>query len=385
MKKTLLASGLALAILLFPVSALASEVQPADTTVTTDSATGTTTDSSATDTTAADTTTNTTTDSAAGTAADTTTTDASTTDAQTTTTSATETPEETQEKIIANDSKPFLALGKDLTDDQLNYVLTEMGISKDDLDDYKVIYITNDEEHQYLDSYIDPSVIGSISLSCVMVKQNVEGYGIRVTTKNINYCTINMYKNALLTSGVENADVLVVGPYPISGTAALIGAWKAYEEMTGEELEEEAKTAALAEMITIGDLADELENVDTAKVEELIEYIKAEVIANGLDDKDDIKDVIKEAENKFEIDLTDEQIDELTDIMKQIADLDIDPKKLLEQAGDLYDKYGETVLSEAKAAIDGILTDEVKASLWDAIKQFFITLFNAIKNYVTGN
>ena len=48
-------------------------------------------------------------------------------------------------------------------------------------------------------------------------------------------------------------------------------------------------------------------------------------------------------------------------------------------------RFNERVLSEAKAAIDGILTDEVKASLWDAIKQFFITLFNAIKNYVTGN
>ena len=133
-----------------------------------------------------------------------------------------------EESIVQNENKPFLALGKDLSEDQLNTVLGEMGILREDLDKYTVIYITNELEHQYLDSYIDPSVIGSYALSCVMVKENNEGTGIRVTTKNINYCTVNMYKNALLTAGIENADVLVVGPFPISGTAALIGAWNAY-------------------------------------------------------------------------------------------------------------------------------------------------------------
>ena len=128
---------------------------------------------------------------------------------------------------------PFLALGKDLNDEQLEYVLSEMGISKDDLENYTVVYITNDMEHEMLDSYIDPSVIGSHSLSSVMVKKNEEGYGIKVTTKNINYCTISMYQNALLTAGVEDADVLVVGPYPISGTAALVGAWMVVRKLAG--------------------------------------------------------------------------------------------------------------------------------------------------------
>lgn len=301
------------------------------------------------------------------------------------TTTVTETSQtDVADSIIANESKPYLALGKDLNEEQLTYVLNEMGIAREDLDNYKVVYITNDQEHKYLDSYIDPAVIGSYSLSCVMVKQNTKGSGIRVTTKNINYCTISMYKNALLTAGVEDADVLVVGPFPISGTAALIGAWQAYEEMTGKELKEDAKTAALAEMITIGDITDEVTDADSDKVEELIEYIKAEVIAKGLTDADDIKDVIKEAQEKFGITLTEDQINALVEVMKKIAKLDIDPKKLLEQAGDLYDKYGDTVLAEAKNALNGIITDEVKQSFWDAVVGFFKTLFESIKNYIAG-
>lgn len=291
-----------------------------------------------------------------------------------------------QDSIVANESKPYLALGSNLSADQKAYVLGQMGISEADLANYTVVYITNDQEHQYLDAYIDPAVIGSYSLSCVMVKANTEG-GIRVTTKNINYCTISMYKNALLTAGVENADVLVVGPFPISGTAALIGAWMAYEEMTGKPLDDEAKTAALAEMITIGDLSDEIavEGNDGNKVEELIEYIKAEVIANGLTSVDDIRKVIEDAQLKFNITLTEEQIQKIVDIMTQIGQLDIDPQKLLQQAGDLYNKYGETILAEASAALNGIFTEEVKQSLWQNIVDFFTTIIEAIKNFFNGN
>lgn len=346
MKKRFLALGLAVVLTAFPMTALATDTDPAETPVENS--------------------------------------DAEDTDISVETPPEAPPEEDVAVQIVANENKPFLALGNDLNDEQLNYVLGEMGISKDDLDDYRVVYVTNDMEHKYLDSYIDPAVIGSYALSCVMVKENNEGTGIRVTTKNINYCTISMYKNALLTAGVENADVLVVGPFPISGTAALIGAWQAYEEMTGEELSEEAKTAALAEMITIGDISEEVGEEDKETVAELIDYIKAEVIVGGLTDVDEIKNVIDEAQEKFDITLTESQIQALLDVMKQIGALDIDPAKLLQQAGDLYNKYGESVLSEAKATIDGIFTDEVKASLWDSIKNFFATLFKAIVDYIKG-
>ena len=39
-----------------------------------------------------------------------------------------------------------------------------------------------------------------------------------------------MYKNALVTAGIEDADIIVAGPKNISGTAALVGVFKAYQE-----------------------------------------------------------------------------------------------------------------------------------------------------------
>ncbi len=295
------------------------------------------------------------------------------------------TEEEIADAIVENDNKPYLALGADLSEEQLQIVLDKMGIAKEDLEDYNVVYITNEEEHEYLDGYIDSSVIGTNALSCVMVKETNAGSGLRLTTVNINYCTINMYRNALITAGVENADILVVGPFPLSGTAALIGAMKAYEEMSGEELEEEAKTAALAELVITGDVVSSGETEEEAdKLQEVIDYVKAEVIAGDLTDWDAILDVIENAEIQFNITLTDEQKEQIANLMQKIAELDIDPAKLLEQAGDLYDKYGETILAEAKEVLNGIFTEEVKASLWDSIKNFFTTLWDAIVDFFTG-
>ncbi len=295
------------------------------------------------------------------------------------------TEEEIADAIVENENKPYLALGADLTDAQLQVVLDKMGITKEEMANYDVVYITNEEEHQYLDGYIDSSVIGTNALSCVMVKETDAGSGLRLTTININYCTINMYRNALITAGVENADILVVGPFPLSGTAALIGAMKAYEEMSGETLEEEAKTAALAELVITSDVVSSGETEEEAgKLQEVIDYIKAEVIAGDVTDLEDIKEIIENAELQFNISLTEEQKQQIADLMQKIADLDIDPTKLLEQAGDLYDKYGETVLKEAKEILDGIFTEEVKASLWESIKSFFSTLWNSIVDFFSG-
>ena len=75
-------------------------------------------------------------------------------------------------------------------------------------------------------------MIGTRALSSVTVEQKDDGNGVNVTTQNISYCTSGMYRNALITAGIKNADVKVAGPFKISGTAALVGVMKAYEEVT---------------------------------------------------------------------------------------------------------------------------------------------------------
>ncbi len=237
---------------------------------------------------------------------------------------------------ITKEDKPFLALGANLTAEQQAVVLGLLGINPAELADYDVIYITNEEEHQYLGNYVSADKIGTRSLSSVLIVKREQGHGINISTKNISYCTIGMYKNALITAGITDADIIVAGPTPISGTAALVGAMKAYSSMTGEAVTEESMDTALNELVLTGDLADAVG--DSEKAEELIAYLKQEMLKRDLSDENDIRAAISEACEKFDVTLSEDEVNQIVSLLKKIGQLDLDIDSITKQAQDLYDK-----------------------------------------------
>lgn len=241
--------------------------------------------------------------------------------------------------VITKQDKPYLALGANLNEQQKHAVLSLMGIDPANLDQYQVVTVTNEEEHQYLDGYLDASVIGTRALSSVVIVKRDKGDGIHISTKNITYCTIGMYKNALATAGLEDADVIIAGPFPLSGTAALIGAMKAYADMENEDVDPESLDAAMNEIVVTGELNESLG--DDVQTEEFIAYVKQKVVEGGLESKEKIQKVISEACDKFEITLNDEEKAQVTSLMEKIGSLDIDVDSLLKQAGSIYDSLKE--------------------------------------------
>ena len=265
---------------------------------------------------------------------------------------------------ITKEDKPYLALGANLTAEQQTTVLELLGINPAELDDYDVIYVTNEEEHQYLGEYVSADKIGTRSLSSVLVVKREEGHGINITTKNISYCTIGMYKNALITAGITDADIIVAGPMPISGTAALVGALKAYSVMTGEEVSEESMDAALNELVLTGDIAQIVG--DSEKAEELLAYLKQVIIENGLDSEEEIQEAIEDACDEFGITLTQDEIDQLITLLMKIKDLDLDLDTIMSQAQALYDKLDAM---NAGGFIDKVI------AFFQSIIDFFKNLF----------
>lgn len=266
--------------------------------------------------------------------------------------------------IDAND-KPYLALGENLSAQQQATVLELMGIDAANLSDYNVVYITNAEEHQYLGDYLPAEQIGSRALSSVVIVKREKGSGLNISTKNINYCTIGMYKNALATAGLKDADIIVAGPSPISGTAALIGAMKAYAQMTGEPVDEESLDAAMNEIVVTGELADLIQGADEGEVEEFIAYVKQKVLEGGLKDENSIRSCIEEALEKYEFSMNDDEKNELTSVLMKISKLDIDVDVLLDQAKSLYEKV------KASEDAQGFL-----AKILQGIRDFFSNLFD---------
>ena len=225
---------------------------------------------------------------------------------------------------------PYLALGADLNETEKSTVLSLLEINEADLSHYQVITVTNADEHKYLDSYLDSSVIGTRALSSVLIEKKDKGNGIKVTTNNITYCTTGMYQNALATAGVTDADVHVAGPFNISGTAALVGAMEAYSNMTGETLKAENADAATEELVTTSDLGESIG--DKEQAEELVGAVKEAVVSNDLSDPEEIEAVVDDAAKEMDIQLSDEDKQKIVSLMQKISSLDLDVDALKEQA-----------------------------------------------------
>lgn len=270
----------------------------------------------------------------------------------------------------------YIAFGQDLTDSEKQTVLSSFGITEDDLSDYKTIEITNEEEHEYLGDYIESSVIGKRALSSVMIVKTEEGSGINVTTDNISYCTSGMYLNALITAGLEDAEVKVAGPFSISGTSALVGAMKAYSVMTGEEISEETMDTATNELVATAELANTLD--DSEQAEELIAAVKQKIFADDLTSATDIRDAVESSANSLGIDLSDEDIENLVDLMEKISKEDIDVDAIKEQAEEIYDKLKDAGIDLGNVDTDGLLdkVGNVFAKIFNAIVDFFKGLFD---------
>lgn len=264
-------------------------------------------------------------------------------------------------KADAVDVKPFIAFGADLTNKEKSVVLQKFGLSKEELADYEVIEVTNSEEHEYLDEYVASSVIGKRALSSVMIEEADAGSGIDVTTHNVSFCTEEMYTNALATAGIEDATVVVAGPFSLSGTAALVGAMKAYGTMTGEEIDSEQSDVATNELVLTGELG---ETVGKDEAAQFVATLKNKVVSGDLSTDEEIAKAIKETEEQLGITLNDNMKQEMTVLMKKINGLDLNADALKDQAKDIYDKLEDMgVIEEAKG-------------LWDTVSEFFVDLWD---------
>lgn len=259
-----------------------------------------------------------------------------------------------------------LALGADLSASQRATVLSEMGITEAEAAAYETIYITNDMEHQYLDESLGASVVGTHALSSVLLIPQESGAGLSVETHNVNFCTIAMYRNALLTAGVQDAKVIVAAPSSISGTAALVGALKAYETYSGETVSEDAFSVATDELVLTGELIDEL---DSEQISDLIAYLKQQIAERGLDDPDKLSEVVRQASDEMDLKLTDEQVSQIVDLLLKLNKLDIDPGKLASQAKELYDKLDSLGIDLDTEKVGNFITRFV-SSIWDLIQGF---------------
>ena len=210
------------------------------------------------------------------------------------------------------DSRSVVTLGVDLSDTDRDAILRYFGA---DLSKVDVVYVNNQQERDYLGSYIPLEQIGSRTYSCAYVQPTNAG-GVQVKTANLTYVTGNMIATALSTSGVSNCNVIAASPFPVSGTGALTGVIIAYESASGQELVQEQKDLAVEEFVVTQQAADSI-GADAAL--QIVNGIKMEIISNGVEPEDEeqiemiVNEVIDNVQTITVIDNSVENVDNSVD------------------------------------------------------------------------
>ena len=237
------------------------------------------------------------------------------------------------------DAMKVVTLGADLSDEQKNTMLKYFKV---DSSQVQIIYVTNQDERDHLSSYVPLEQIGTRTVSCAYVKPTTSG-GIKVRTANLNWVTCNMIASSLSTSGVTNCEVVAACPFEVSGTGALTGIQMAYETASGQKLDETKKKLATEEMVVTGNLADSVGKNDATTV---INQAKMQVIADNVQNADDIYNIVVNISNNNNVTLTDDEINTIVNLLQQISQQDYDPQgasvTLLIAEGSMMPVQGET-------------------------------------------
>ncbi len=236
-------------------------------------------------------------------------------------------------------------IGADLSADQIAAVYRAFGVSRGSVIE---LTVTNAEERTWLQGYVDPALIGTRSISSVYVELLPAGANMDVSTSNITWCTPEMYMSALATAGVTDAKVVVAAPFAVSGTAALTGVYKAYEDMTGKKLDDLAKAVSTQELTITGDLAQEIGSMDSTSI---VNELKLMLDETRRMTDEQIRQQIIAIAAQYNVSLTDKQISQLISLCRSLEGLD--PNSLKQRVEDIQGTLNK--VSEAKTQVVGFV------------------------------
>ena len=265
--------------------------------------------------------------------------------------------------VVQADSFKVVTLGADLTEAQKSEMLKYFDVTKTDAN---IIEVTSKEEYQALGNVASSEQLGSRSISCSYVEPTTDG-GLKITTNNLTWVTEGMIKNSLITAGVKNSKVTAAAPFKVSGTAALTGILKGFENSSsGNKLDEANKTAANEEIVLTGDLGDKIGQDDATN---LINDIKKNIIKEKPSTDEELNKIITDSINKYDYKLSSDDIESIKSLMSKINSLDLDYNSLKDQL--------DNVSAELK---DKISSEEV-SGFFDKIGEFFDSIFDSISTF----
>jgi uncharacterized protein YpuA (DUF1002 family) len=266
---------------------------------------------------------------------------------------------------------PIVVYGETLTAEQKKAVQEQLGV--DENADVEEFTATGED----LVKYIEGENRNARMFSSAKITRQEKGQGLNVeivTPENITEVTESMYANALLTAGVENANVEVASPVKVSGHSALTGIYKAYD-VSGEKLDSVRMEVANEELNVATELAEDA-GIDKEKVSELLTEIKKEIAEQDPATKEEVEKIVEEKLQSMNIELSPEDRQLLIDLFDKIRSLDIDFDNVQQQLQDLTKDIQSTIKDIVNDESFGQKVSDFFTSLLDAIAEFFKSIKN---------
>ena len=280
-----------------------------------------------------------------------------------------------QNPVVAlADSEKVVTLGANLTEEQRQSMLDYFGVTEEEV---TIVEVNNQEERKYLEGIATESQIGTRTYSCAYIMPNNEGK-INVKTANLTWVSTSMIANTLVTAGIDSCDVIAAAPKEVSGTGALTGVIKAYETVTDEELDEEKKELAMEELLDTAELGNEIGQDEASAI---MNEVKTQVIKDNITDEEEIKDVVNDVAEYYDVEVSEEQVAEVSQLMSDIAEQDYDYDQLKSTMGDLQDKLVDNMDNIKESFMS---KTEGGRGFFASIGNFFSSIFSAIGNFFSN-
>lgn len=274
---------------------------------------------------------------------------------------------------------PTYVYGGGLNADQIEETADLLGI--DSMDNVAEVAVTGEDLVNYL-GYGSGNTASMIS--SVLVQREDEGSGVNVlieTPDDITEITEEQYTNAAITAGVEDVTIMVASIRPVTGESALTGVYKAFD-VNGEELDQNRMEVAQEELETTNDIAQDLEEEETNRLDQAIVEIKQELAelreqTDELATREEIEQIINDALANHELQnvISQEQIDRLLSFFERYQQTGaIDSAQVREQlerlSEDIRDRFGDAwQQAEDSGWIDRI--GNFFREVWEAITGLF--------------
>ncbi|NMD69864.1 DUF1002 domain-containing protein [Bacillus sp. DNRA2] len=259
---------------------------------------------------------------------------------------------------------PIIVYGEALSAAQKEEVRSLLGVK--DTSKVTEITVTGDDLVKYIKGDRRSNMYSSAKITR---KDAGEGLVIKqVTPENITEVTDEMYANALLTAGIEDAVVEVASPVKVTGHSALVGIYKAYDAGEGAGLDLERTEVANQELNLATELAKQ-EGLDQDKVSELLAEIKQEIAKQNPATKEEVAQIIDDKLKQLGIELSAEHRQLLIDLFEKMRGLNINFDNVKSQL--------ESLSQDIQKRIEETIGDP---GFLQKVADFFKELINSIKN-----